>query len=321
MTAFAPPALPFPADPLDRAAHVRADPAAVTGLYRRDDARVLAVVDGRLVIDSSADRTRAAIRWLEPSDIAALTDEPPVFLGLDRSTGAGRFACAVSAEAVTRLDPDARLLAPAVDLRSLMTQGTLPSGDIATAATAIALTAWRAEARFCGRCGGATEPRDGGWKRACPGCARDTFPRTDPVVIMLVTQRNRCALARQPHFPEGMWSTIAGFVEPGETIEAAVARETAEELGLAVRDVVYRMSQPWPMPHSLMIGCRCEALSGAMTLDPTEIADARWFARDEAAAMLAGTHPEGCWVPGPHAVAHWLIREWAKTAAAGEGAT
>lgn len=317
MTAFAPPALPFPADPLDRAAHLRSDATALTELYERDDARVLAVVDGRLVIDSSADRTRAGIRWLRLADVAALCAEVPAFLGRTAGSGAGRFACAISAEAATRRDPDSRLLAPAVDLRSLMTQGVLPATDIATAATAIALLAWHAEARFCGRCGGATEPRDGGWKRACPACAKDTFPRTDPVAIMLVTQGNRCALARQPHFPEGMWSTIAGFIEPGETIEAAVARETAEELGLTIANVVYRMSQPWPMPHSLMIGCRCETRTAEITVDTTELADARWFGRDEAAAMLAGTHPEGCWVPGAHAVAHWLIREWAKDATGG----
>lgn len=312
MTAFAPPALPFPADPLDRAAQLRSDATALTELYGRDDARVLAVVDGRLVIDSSADRKRAAIRWLRPSEIADVSGEAPAFLGRIGGSGAGRFASAISADAATRLDPDSRLLAPAVDLRSLMTQGVLPATDIATAATAIALLSWHAEARFCGRCGSATAPRDGGWKRACPACTREAFPRTDPVVIMLVTQGNRCALARQPHFPEGMWSTIAGFVEPGETIEAAVARETAEELGLTIANVVYRMSQPWPMPHSLMIGCRCEALSERITVDTSELADARWFARDEAAAMLAGTHPEGFWTPGPHAVAHWLIREWAK---------
>jgi NAD+ diphosphatase len=125
---------------------------------------------------------------------------------------------------------------------------------------------------------------------------------------MLVTHGDRCLLAHEARYMEGMYSALAGFLEPGEDIEHAVRREVKEEVGLELHDVVYQESQPWPFPHSLMIGCRAEAVSDRLAIDKTEIADARWFGRDELRAMLEGRHPDRLNVPGPHAIAYKLVK-------------
>jgi len=151
---------------------------------------------------------------------------------------------------------------------------------------------------------------DAGWRRDCPSCGAQHFPRTDPVVIMLTERGDRCLLGRQPHFAPGMWSTLAGFVEPGETIEEAVRRETLEEAGVTTGAVRYFASQPWPFPMSLMIGCIATATSEDLVIDRNELEDARWFARDEVAEMLMRTHPDGLFVPPPIAIAHHLIRSF-----------
>ena len=148
----------------------------------------------------------------------------------------------------------------------------------------------------------------GGWKRVCPACAAEHFPRVDPVAIMLVASGDDCLLGRQARFPEGVWSCLAGFIEPGETVEEAVRREVQEEAGVAVGAVRYLGAQPWPFPSSLMIGCRAEALAREIVVDRLELEDARWFPRAEARAMLDRTHPDGLTTPPPLAIAHHLIR-------------
>ena len=149
-----------------------------------------------------------------------------------------------------------------------------------------------------------------GWRRDCDNCHAQHFPRTDPVVIMLVTEGDRCLLGRQARFGKGMYSALAGFLEPGETIEEAVRREVREEAGIQVGAVQYVASQPWPFPSSLMIGCMGTALSTHIILDRLELEDARWFTRSEAETMLAGTHPDGLGAPQPIAIAHHLLRYW-----------
>ena len=176
------------------------------------------------------------------------------------------------------------------------------------AAQARAVLAWHALNRCCVRCGGYVRPTDGGWRSSCPACGLDAYPRTDPAVIMLITHSGRCLLGHEHRFPEKMYSTLAGFVEAGDDIENAVRREIKEEAGVDVGEVRYVASQPWPFPHSLMIGCWGEALTDAIELDKTEIADARWFSREEAAAMLALAHPDGLFVPPSISMAHTLIR-------------
>jgi NAD+ diphosphatase len=142
-------------------------------------------------------------------------------------------------------------------------------------------------------------------------CKAIHFPRTDPVVIMLAVDGDACLLGRQPRFPKGMYSALAGFVEPGETIEAAVRREVREEAGVVCRAVQYFASQPWPFPASLMIGSFAQAESRALEVDRVELEDARWFSRDEAIALVEGRHPDGLLAPAPMAIAHHLLKRWA----------
>lgn len=295
---------------LDRLAHRRGDRALIDELRRDAAARTMVLVGGKPVIRSNADRTAAELVWLTPGELpdlapAATTE---VFLGIEPTSGAARFALALPEHAATRWQ---QTLSPAVDLRSLATQGVLSPGELSIAGQAKALHHWHEDNRCCGRCGAASRPADGGWKRACSACGHIVFPRLDPVVIMLVYDGERCVLAREPRFPERMYSTLAGFVEPGEDIAAAVRRETREEVGLEVLDVQYHSAQPWPFPHSLMLGCLAVAAPGRLVVDSSEIADARWLSRAEVRSMLDGTDPEGLWVPGPQAIAHWLIRAFA----------
>jgi NAD+ diphosphatase len=149
-----------------------------------------------------------------------------------------------------------------------------------------------------------------GWKRECPNCKVEHFPRTDPVVIMLAIDGDKCLLGRAGRFATNMWSCLAGFVEPGESMEDAARRETLEEAGIVCGDVKYFRSQPWPFPMSLMIGCHARATSSNITVDREELEDARWFTRDETALMFVGQHPEGISIPPPIAIAHHIIRAW-----------
>ena len=201
-------------------------------------------------------------------------------------------------------------LKPLVDLRSLALQGVLCEAELLIAAQARALLGWHALNRCCVRCGSLVRATEGGWRRSCPACGLDTYPRTDPAVIMCITHNGRCLLGHESRFPEKMYSTLAGFVEAGDDIEHAVRREIKEEADIDVGEVRYVASQPWPFPHSLMIGCWGEALTDAIELDKTEIADARWFSREEAAAMLALAHPDGLFVPPAISMAHTLIRSF-----------
>lgn len=297
---------------LERHGLRRSDTAWLAGLLAAPDAGVLVLVGNRAVIDSDPDRTLARIRWLTPAALVTLgiSLEGAIFLGTDPSDGGGRFALHIPEHAAARFVADGGPLHPAVDTRSLAAQGVMETPELTLIAQVKALTSWTDSSRCCGRCGARMRPRDGGWRRQCTACDAVQFPRLDPVVIMLVTDGTRAVLAHEPRFPEAMMSTIAGYIEAGEDIEQAVARETREELGLEVARVRYEASQPWPFPHSLMIGCTAEVAPGPLVLDPDEIAHARWCTRDEVRSMFDRRHPEGLWLPGPIAIAHWLIRRW-----------
>lgn len=199
----------------------------------------------------------------------------------------------------------------AIDVRSLYAQGLLRKADLGSVAQGAALLAWHANHRFCGRCGHETQMRAGGYKRACPNCGTEHFPRTDPVAIMLAVRPDKCLMGRSRHFAPGMYSALAGFIEPGETIENAVRRETLEESGIRIGRVIYHASQPWPFPYSLMIGCFGEALNEDIQADLNELEDCRWFSREEVVAALEGRHPDGITVPPAGAIASCLIRAWA----------
>lgn len=307
---------PSPKPTLDRASGRRGDKTFLAQRLDDPGARVIALVGTRPVIRSNAERTAATLAAFSPEHCPGgrPTLEDLIFLGIRAGTEDAIFARSFSPDAALEADPSGTALAPAVDIRSLAMQGVLPLEDLAIAATAAALVGWHETARYCGRCGSATRSHEGGWQRRCTACDLALFPRTDPVVIMLVTAGDHCVLARQPAFPPGMVSSLAGFIEPGETIEAAVAREVKEEIGIAVSAVRYLASQPWPFPHSLMIGCHAEAEHAQLIVDPTELESARWISRAEVRGMLETTAPEApdqSWVPGPHAIARWLIARFA----------
>ncbi len=206
----------------------------------------------------------------------------------------------------------------AIDFRSLAFQSLLSHSEFGLVAYAGSLLAWHATNRFCARCGNPSELREGGAKRVCSSCGKEHFPRTDPVVIMLTVSGDKCLLGRSHHFPPGMYSALAGFVEPGETMESAVRRETFEESGIRVGKVSYHATQPWPFPHSLMIGCYGEALEDTIVKDEQELDDCRWFARAEILAILAGEGEKNedgtdkIFLPPRMAIASCLVNDWAK---------
>lgn len=297
---------------LDRAAALRGQPDQMAALLR--NGLILALWRGRVPLDGAGNPV-----WVAPG--AALLDQAtaPVFLGLD--DGIARFAADISAWAppvaapqptgIFSADPQPHPALPDGaafhDLRSCM--ASLSPRQAELAATAKAITGWHASHGFCASCGAASVAVQGGWQRHCPACGAQHFPRTDPVVIMLVERDNRLLLGRSPGWPEGMYSLLAGFVEPGETLEAAVRREVAEETGVTVGRVNYLASQPWPFPASLMLGARAQATSEAITLDPAELEDALWVTKDDMVTILAGHHPRIR--PGrAGAIAQFLIRHW-----------
>jgi NAD+ diphosphatase len=189
-------------------------------------------------------------------------------------------------------------------------QGTAPPEQLSAIAMAKSMVSWHQRHGFCANCGTRTGMKEGGWKRDCPNCKAEHFPRTDPVVIMLVTSGEKCLLGRQKQFLPGMWSCLAGFVEAAETIEDAVRREIFEESGIRCTDVSYYMTQPWPYPSSLMIGCAARALNEDIVVDRVELEDARWFDRAEVALMHRREHPDGLFAAHPFAIAHHLIGRW-----------
>ena len=281
--------LSFTGSRLDRADHVRADPERLAG-YMNWKARVLAL-DG--LIPALDDSNRLV--WGTLADVPE--DAELCFLGLDE--GKACFAAVPP-----RGDATPRMANP--QLWSLM--ATLPPDDLALYGGARSLTDWHARHRFCAQCGGDTKLAKGGWQRNCTACEASHFPRTDPVTIMLVEHDGRLMLGRGLGWPEGRFSALAGFVEPGESIEEAVAREVLEEAGVRVRDVTYVASQPWPFPSQLMIGCHSHTDSDELTIDETEMAEVEFFTRAQVQAAMAGDGPFVA--PPPHAIAHHLMQWW-----------
>jgi NAD+ diphosphatase len=296
---------------LDRKGIKRSDEAYLAAIAGRADARYLVLADQKPVIHSNEARTEASIRWYsrEQLEKLGLPTADALFLGVDRKTGAGHFAISVTEHRTRNVPGAIESLRPIVDLRGLAMQGIMSSDDISLIGQAKALSHWHENARCCGHCGGTTIVKDGGWKRKCWACGMEHFPRTDPVVIMLVVAGDECLLGHEARFAKEprMYSTLAGFIEPGEDIEHAVQREVFEEAGIEVGDVKFHSTQPWPFPHSLMIGCVGYAKTKTIKIDPTEIEEALWFKRDDVRLMLDGKHPNNWWVPGQQAIARALI--------------
>jgi NAD+ diphosphatase len=298
---------------LDRQSHRRADAQYLAELAGRTDARFMLLVDLKPVLElaSPSSATTSGLRWYSAAQVNAmgLPLGEVLFLGVEPASGAGRFALLLTDHRARAVVGAPRLLRPLGDVRQLASEGALSNEELSLAGLAKALGHWHDNARCCGHCGGTTLVRDGGWKRRCWACGREHFPRTDPVVIMLIVDptRERCLLGRAPRFAERMFSTLAGFVEPGEDIEHAVRRETLEETGVEVGPVSFHSAQPWPFPHSLMIGCIGMATTTEVRIDPAELVEARWFSRDEANQLLEGNHPDGLFGPGQQAIARTLI--------------
>jgi NAD+ diphosphatase len=276
-----PPEVFFSGPGLDRADLLRVQPERLAKLAARSDARQLEWADGLPALDAGG-----RLVW---EDIS----EPMLFLGLDGE--APRFS------ALPRPPPDGVAF-------GLL--GQLDATDAPLFACALSLANWHGRHGHCSVCGQTTELVRGGWSRRCPACGGEHFPRSDPVVIMLAEHDGRLLLGRQPHYPPGRFSALAGFVEPGETIEAAVVRELKEEAGIDAVDVRYVASQPWPFPSSLMIGCRARALDDRLTVDFTELDDARWFTRAEVAAALSGGESPAFLPPPRFAIARTLLEDW-----------
>ncbi len=294
---------------LNRASEKRFDAEWLEACLTSASSRFLLLADLSPAVVSTPDRSQTALRWFAAGDLAGLDlrGGNALLLGTD-AAGTAHFAISLTqghgAEAAALIAAHA----PFVDVRSLALQDVMPPEELGIAAQARALAAWHGVNRCCGRCGGATVVKNAGWRRQCHACGLNVFPRTDPVVIMMVTDGERCLLGSERRFPDKFYSVLAGYIEPGDDIEHAVRREVAEEAGVRVGRVAYVASQPWPFPHTLMIGCWAEALSCELTVDPHELLDARWVDREEARAMLEARHTDGLYVPHRLSMAHTLIR-------------
>ncbi|MBR9972243.1 NAD(+) diphosphatase [Magnetospirillum sulfuroxidans] len=301
----------FATAPLDRAHHLRRDLTIINRLRSGPEVRVVSywrdlslLRDGRALL---ACGTEAA----QLLDLASET----IFLGL--LAGKPVFAADVNtlrAEA-DGAPPQWENGASWGELRAI--GATLSAEDGAILATGRALVNWHRTAKFCGRCGSPTESREGGHVRVCLdiACNAQHYPRTDNAVIMQVTDGDNILLHRQPSWPAGMWSVLAGFVEPGETLEQAVIRETHEETGIIVDDIRYAGSQPWPFPASLMVGFTARAIGGQLCPDLHELEDARWFSRADIAADFSDAHRNtdaGPYLARPGSIARQMIDAWLK---------
>ncbi len=277
----------------DRLDPVRSLPEAQSALMQRADARVLHLTDGLDPVFAEG-----ALAWRGVADVPM--DSALLLLGEDT---AGRPCFAeLTPHRRTTPTPMNRTLWPMLE--------ALSAQDAGFYATARSLLDWHQRHGFCAACGAATSPKKGGWARGCSGCGAEHFPRVDPVVIMLAEHDGRVLLGRQSPWPAGQYSALAGFVEPGETLEDAVARELFEEAGIRVHSVRYIASQPWPFPSSMMVACIAQCDDPALTLDPTEIEHAFWATRADVLTALETPDTAPFKLPSPIAIAHHMLLHW-----------
>jgi len=292
--------IPFSGSPLDRASDRRSDPGWLKA--RAAEGLFLPFWQTRPFL---VDQRAGFLPWRAEWDGATC-----IFLGLDGSQPL--FAVDLASESEPGLGEGGFQ-----EMRA--SAFVLPARDLAIAGHGKALLDWHKRHGFCANCGARTESHDGGYRRLCPSCKAEHFPRTDPVVIMLPIFRHpdgreECLVGRNKRFPLPLYSAFAGFVEPGESMEEAVRRELREEVKVEAGTVTYHASQPWPFPSSLMLGCYAQALSREFEIDGHEIADARWLDKEEARARLANSFPEDdVKLPVTIAIAHYLIKDWAKS--------
>lgn len=291
----------FAGSHLDRMSAQRVDADWVAGMAAAPTTRYILLCNLKILVHpAEAGRSFVTFSYQDLRDLGVDIAQNSVFLGKD-DNDAVFFAI--------RMDEKYDLSSHGeyCDLRSLAIEGLVPGDQLAMAGQGKAIIDWHDRHGFCSTCGTADEITDGGYKRRCPSCERMHFPRVDPVVIMLIYRGDKCLLGRSAHFIPGSYSALAGFMEPGESMEEAVRREIMEEVGITIDRVDYHSCQPWPFPSTLMIGCMAHATSKDITIDPVEIEDARWFSKAEAKTMLAGTHPDKLRVPWPMAIAYHLL--------------
>jgi len=315
-----PPSFGFANNPLDRLSERREDEAFARAAWASPQARAVLFARDMPILKRDGAGLAAFFTSQETNALGPTREQ--ALLG-SRDDGAPVFAQLLDDAAVEmRADGsdgflDKRVLAvptrddlTLIDMRSIAVQGLLAPPVIGLLGQAKAVLSWHARHRFCANCGAPTRVAAAGWRRECDACKTQHFPRTDPVVIMLAVDGDNCLLGRQSRFPKSMYSCLAGFVEPGETIEDAARREIREEAGVVCGAVAYLASQPWPFASSLMIGCLAEATTREITIDRAELEDARWFSREEARSMLEARHPGKLAAPNKMAIAHHILRTW-----------
>ncbi len=318
MSAFDP--MGFAGNPLDRLSALRDDAPALAALAEDKNARAVAFAQNMPVLCGDG-AGQTALHALSEAEAFAPAREK-ILLGRDAIGPV--YALLLPDDCALEEQPaasggfiDQRHLSlrgrPDLsfhDLRGLGMKAALPAANIAILAQAKSILHFHAAHRFCARCGAETAAAQAGWRRDCSACGAQHFPRTDPVVIVLVTQGASCLMGRQKQFPPGMYSCLAGFVESGETFEEAARREILEESGVRIGAVACLASQPWPFPANLMLGCRAEALSREIVMDAAELEDCRWFSRDEVRAMIEGRHEQAFQAPNSLAIARRLLDHW-----------
>ena len=302
----------FTNNPLDRAGHSRGDADWLAAQLAGDTALIVPLWQLQpLVLPEIAPGDGRDVGWLPKAAFgdAWMGDMLVVFLGLNRR-GKPLFAADISHMSSPEDIGPFKGMGIFEDLRALASAGDMPRTELAILAQAKGMLDWNRRHPFCAQCGTQSRLAEGGYKRVCDNCGTEHFPRTDPVVIMLATHGDDCLLGRQRGWPDGMMSALAGFMEPGESIEEAVARELQEEAGLEISSVTYLGTQPWPFPGSLMIGCMAEASNREIMVDEVELEEARWVSRADIRSSMAGQGPLGA--PPPMAIAYQLMKAFAE---------
>lgn len=290
--------------PLDRAAALRGDANWIDQQIKNPHSKVIVFVDERPAI--SINDTHLDIYYASPMVVLKFHEQAKFCLIHLNEQGEAVFAVQVSEELREKIAGEETKF---IDLRSLAMQAILPPHDLGALAQARSLLSWHSFHKFCANCGSQTSLADGGYRRDCDQCQTQHFPRVDPVVIMLIRHGDKFLLGRGHNFEENRFSALAGFLEPGETIEAATRRETFEETGIKVGEVRYLISQPWPFPSTLMIGVIGQALNIDINPDPEEIAEAQWFSCKEISQMLVNNHPAGTTLPPPMSIAYQMMKK------------